>query len=64
MEVPPPNDLPPHVRHRHMRRSTTSHMDEKMEEQEMMLLKVGVRPTSLLIQRAISKRSVSVWKIM
>ncbi|CAI8044830.1 Chromodomain-helicase-DNA-binding protein 5, partial [Geodia barretti] len=57
METPPPSNLPPHVRHRHKRRSTTSHPDEKMEEQELTLLRAGVRPSSLLIQRVINKRS-------
>ena len=58
METPPPNELPPHVRHRHKRRSTASQLDEKMEEQEMCLLRAGIRPSSLLIQRVISKRWV------
>ena len=59
METPPPGDLPPHVRHSHKRRSTTSHLDEKMEEQELTLLQAGVRPTALLIQRVINKRWVT-----
>lgn len=56
MEHPPNTDLPPHVQRRHKRRSTASHIDERMEEQEMTLLRAGVHPDWLQIQRVINKR--------
>lgn len=59
MEVPPKSELPPHVQRRHKRRSTASHFDEKLEEQETTLLKAGVNPDWLQIQRVINKRYVS-----
>ena len=56
MSVPPKKELAPHVQRRHKRRSTASHFDEKLEEQEMTLLKAGILPEWLQIDRIINKR--------
>ncbi len=56
MDVAPQMELPPHVQRRHKRRSTASHLDEKLEETELMLLNAGVRPAWLQIHRVINKR--------
>jgi len=56
MDVAPKMELPPHVQRRHKRRSATSLADEKMEEQEIQLLKAGVRPQWLQVHRVINKR--------
>ena len=56
MDIAPKMELPPHVQRRHKRHSTTSLADEKMEEQEMTLLKAGVNPKCLQIHRIINKR--------
>ncbi len=56
MDVAPKMELPPHVQRRHKRRSATSLADEKMEEQEIQLLKAGIRPQWLQIHRIINKR--------
>lgn len=60
MDVPPKLELPPHVQRRHKRRSTASHCDERMEDQEIMLIKAGVRPQWLQIHRIINKRSATL----
>ena len=56
MDTPPTMELPPHVQRRHKRRSTASYYDEKMEDQEITLLKAGVRPQWLQIHRVINKK--------
>ena len=56
MDTPPKLELPPHVQRRHKRRSTASFCDEKMEDQEIMLLKAGIRPQWLQIHRIINKK--------
>lgn len=66
MEKEPHSDLAHHIQRRYKRRSTASHVDEKLEEQEMTLLKAGVKQTWLQIHRVINKRSVPLcaWWIM
>lgn len=56
MDKPPVLELPPHVQRRYKRRSTASHVDEKLEEQEMLLLKAGIKPQWLQIHRIINMR--------
>lgn len=58
MDTPPTLELPPHVQRRHKRRSTASHLDSQMEEQEMMVLRAGIRPQWLQIHRIVNKRCV------
>ncbi|XP_019855875.1 PREDICTED: chromodomain-helicase-DNA-binding protein 5-like isoform X1 [Amphimedon queenslandica] len=55
METPPPLELPAHLERRRRRRS--SHYDEKMEEKELVLLKAGVHPEWLIIQRVINSKT-------
>ena len=54
MESPPPLELPAHLERRKRRRS--SYYNEKMEEKELVLLKAGVHPEWLIIQRVISSK--------
>ena len=54
MESQPPLELPAHLERRRRRRS--SHYDEKTEEKELMLLKVGIHPEWLIIQRVIGSK--------
>lgn len=54
MEVPPLLELPAHLERRRRRRS--SYYDEKTEEKELMLLKAGVRPEWLIVQRIIDSK--------
>jgi hypothetical protein len=56
MDKEPHAELAHHIQRRYKRRSTASHVDEKLEEQEMSLLKAGVKPTWLQIHRIINKR--------
>lgn len=56
MDKEPHAELAHHIQRRYKRRSTASHVDEKLEEQEMTLLKAGVKPTWLQIHRIINKR--------
>lgn len=56
MDKEPHTELAHHIQRRYKRRSTASHVDEKLEEQEMTLLKAGVKPTWLQIHRIINKR--------
>lgn len=54
MDTPPPLELPAHLMRRRRRRS--SYYDEKTEEKELVLLKAGVRPEWLMIQRIINSK--------
>ena len=56
MDKEPHAELAHHIQRRYKRRSTASHVDEKLDEQEMTLLKAGVKPTWLQIHRIINKR--------
>ena len=58
MEVEPILELPPHQERRRRRRS--SFYDEKMEEMELMLLKLGVRPEWLQVHRIINSKYVLI----